>query len=475
MMTMQAPLRRLPLLFLFLIVGFSGCGLLSRPQLPNGAIQVSREREDEYLAALSRFEENFENLISEAGYIVTREAESRDARKNASLYKVRAVARLRDATRNPNPAVALLECWALAIRMRQHITTGEGSDLFADKQDVAVRATELIQADIEATARELLTLEEFEEIQQQVTSFAVANPFSGLLEESRAPSIESQGLNFVTSVARIPFAPFRTFDSVNSTAESIREFNRIAGRFADIVEDTPREARWQLEIFTHMLEESDLVTSLTTTLEQLALDVRRTRELAEDIPRIARETVRESMEEVSVRLPEIQTTISEARGLVQDADALTTNAGGRIAEVQETLGSVRSTADELERVAIAYQGTIDRLIAFGQLAGMGRERAPGEPPGRPFDIREYDATAQSLTRTALELQGVLDRVNNLLESPALRAQLDEAESAAARTVSVAQGSTRELIDHLFVRLLQLILIAGAILAAGAWWWRRLRS
>jgi hypothetical protein len=304
--------------------------------------------------------------------------------------------------------------------------------------------------------------EAFLDLNDEVFAAAIRRPLVGIFEEVPENGIAMQGTELISSVITLPLAPLRTFGKVNETADSIREFNRIAERFADIVEDTPREARWQLELFAHTLEEKDSVTSAVLALDRASLEVARLRELIEEAPELSRAVVRAAAEETTRALPAVRQTIDEARQLVRETDALTAGVSARLAEASVTLNDAERAAKSLDSLALTLQTTLDKTDALATRLGLGQPRTT-DPSARPFDLRDLEAAARAIEAAVMQINDALDRSDAILGSNQLDARLDDGESRARRLAEETGVIVRHTVDQilwrLFVGTIALIIIA----------------
>jgi len=103
--------------------------------------------------------------------------------------------------------------------------------------------------------------------------------------------------------------------------------------------------------------------------------------------------------------------------------------------------------------------SIDALVARIKTPPPGAAQAPG----KPFDITQYTQTAQEITRAANQLQQLLTSAGGQTQS------LDAALDAARK-------SSQTLVDHLFVRIAELIglFLAGILITALAYRWLAVR-
>jgi uncharacterized protein YukE len=116
-----------------------------------------------------------------------------------------------------------------------------------------------------------------------------------------------------------------------------------------------------------------------------------------------------------------------------------------LAEMRSTLEAGAVTADALKAAVASFDQMMTRF-----------DTPPGGAPSnsRPFNITEYTASARAFGETAQQLEALLNQID--ANSPRLASVSDEASHRA-----------EVLVDHLFWRLVQLVLIIVASALAGA--------
>jgi len=128
----------------------------------------------------------------------------------------------------------------------------------------------------------------------------------------------------------------------------------------------------------------------------------------------------------------------------QLSEALT----GQAATLRPMLVEMRGTLEAGTAAAASVDGavrSIDALVARF-------EKKPGEPQGRPFDVREYTLAAGEITRAASELQK-------------LALEVDAGAPAVGNVVSAGAAQGKALVDYFFVRVAWLIgLFCAGLLA-----------
>jgi hypothetical protein len=139
--------------------------------------------------------------------------------------------------------------------------------------------------------------------------------------------------------------------------------------------------------------------------------------------------------ELAAVLPDLLT--KERTAAIEQLTGIADASEGRLrtllGELRETLTAGTATASALN----------DAIRSFERLMKVFNQPAPaGKPPGRPFDITEYTATAEAIGTTTRQLEQLLQQI--------------DANSGALEAVSGnASARVQALIDHLFWRLLEL--------------------
>ena len=126
--------------------------------------------------------------------------------------------------------------------------------------------------------------------------------------------------------------------------------------------------------------------------------------------------------------------------------------------VSELLVGLKATLDSARLTGDSLTTTVDSVDALMARFGTGKGER-GDPPARPFDITEYTAAAVQFAHTARELQQ-------------LAASLEQGAPGLATLAAGVGGQGQQLIDHLYIRLLQLVgfaLLGGviAVVVAGS--------
>ncbi len=169
-----------------------------------------------------------------------------------------------------------------------------------------------------------------------------------------------------------------------------------------------------------------------------------TRSLLGDLDRTSRAA--ESAGKLADELPEVVAREREA-AIRQFMGAL----DSQQAQMRELLTDMRATLQAGTAASDSVNQTTRALDAF--ISGFRKPQDPRQPPGKPFDITEYTATAHELAQASVQLQGLL-------------AQLNASGPGVARLTDSAATQLNGVVDRAYRRLVELVLIlVGASLAA----------
>ncbi len=122
------------------------------------------------------------------------------------------------------------------------------------------------------------------------------------------------------------------------------------------------------------------------------------------------------------------------------------------AQMRELLTDMRATLQAGTAASDSVHQTTRALDAF--IAGFRTPPDPKQPPGKPFDITQYTATAHELALASTQLQALL-------------AQLNTAGPGVSRLTDTAATQLNAVLDRAYRRAVELILILVAASVLGA--------
>ncbi len=383
--------------------------------------------EQELYDDLAAYASRFNSVVAGVAEEIEDLSDSRRVRRSTLIWRLRMIPLAQELAFGDDPQEAYVESLGLTLAMRNYLTEGDGRKLFGEHQPKAVEAAREVEGFALAIGPRFLDEAQMATLIESLEALAREHPIRGRdfnVENAQAvmAKIESgsAGLGWVTG---IPMSPFRALEGVGTAGTAMLEINRTAAEFAEIVDELPRQNRWQIELLLYDIEERDTVMTGLAAFAQVAASADRVSQAIARLP-----------DDLRVALGESQGALGEANRTLQTAKEL-------MVPVSATVGEI---------------GRISTLLAELHADGNGAEA----PPGRPFDIREYEATAREATASVRELRGLLADLDGALASGRL--------DGVVKTVDQTEDEIAKLVGRIKIAGVQLLLLFFALLALYRW-------
>ncbi|MGQ9652201.1 MAG: hypothetical protein ACUVXJ_19055 [Phycisphaerae bacterium] len=489
-----------------LLLAMSMCGCTGQPSQMRPQIgpqqYASTADKDEMAEEVRGFTDYFRATVERAATEIEQNSTTREQQQSAAQFRVRLAAQCRTAASQTDPGEALLDLWTLAYRTQDYLSTGEGRQLFGELQPVALRAAEEICTAIDEIARKSLAESTFEQARQDVIAYARHNP---MREGFSVPPAESfsdipQGERVLEQLVAIPLAPIAALGGVSRAPESVHAVARSVDRFTDTVEDFPANARWQLQLLGTNLGQTPQFVDAMDSFRQFSDSSARIADNTTEFVNVARNMPHELRNETELLLerfdasqPELRTTLGEARETAAAVSSAGDHIREAVVEARTTLGGVGEASQALEKAAQAVQVTAQEILKFvpasmkdetGQIIGKSPEtsqdtRATGEAaisgrtgpkPWAAVTTEDTRFSFQAVTRTATELGETSDRLRGLLtdfrsflDAKTLSSEISEVDARLRSATDFTSASMRGLVDHITLRIGQLLLLFFVLL------------
>jgi hypothetical protein len=339
---------------------------------------------------------SFAAWVSTAADDIQDKTQSRRIRRNALLWRLRMIPIAQRAAFAEDPRAGYIRSLQITVLQRRYFETGDGRDLFGPQQSIAVDVAKRLEDQAVEIGDRFLTKEELARVVAEVNANAEKFPIQGRefsLQRAITGTLQLQESDLITSVLSIPLAPFRALQGVDSGAQAIREFNVTARRFTDVAGNLPEQIRGQLELFMYDFEDRETVEKGLAAFQTLSESAERASHTVADLPEELRQTLQLSLE---------------------DSKSTVAKLGDAVDKLRQLMGPLDDTAKNLREGSVAWREVI----------GSWEQRNTDPTPGRPFDIREWGDTANSIGNAALELRGLASDANGIKPSDALTAALD---------------------------------------------------
>jgi len=437
-----------------------GCGIAGmRPIRALEGESETRLTEEELAERLDRFAELFaQSMVEGARAFSSGEAEP-ELQRAALVWQIQSIRTCRNSVLAPDPQTAFTDTWVLCAQQRDFLTSEEFAKRFGARGEPLVAAARRLESEIASIGAGFLKPAELERARTEVEAFAKQFPIRQGFERSAplpstAPSTVGSQLSWVTSV---PMAPFRFVSGIDEGAAAIRHFSSVAERFARRVDTLPQETLWEMQLLLHDTAQQPTVQRTVASFESAARTGESVAATARDfqgtadrftttmaaLPADLRKQCDALLADVDARQSELRGTIAEARAAIADARVVVEKAGAAGAGYDATAKSVGEAARALEGAVQAYQSMMREIHPTDDAP------KPRDPDDRPFDVLDWQRTADSITKAAAELRGALGDVRSAATDEGLAAR-------AAAAAAAARAEADAAVDHAFVRALQLL-------------------
>jgi len=362
--------------------------------------QISKE---DIQDKLSNFEEYFTSSIKQSASELDKLSTETRLHKLTLLWRVRSVAALHNMFQRDDPLIAFIDTWTLCVRMTEYFETGQGYELFAPHQDIAINVSKQIEGEIEAIAKTFLSEKIFSETRTNVHNFAQANPIQGTFLKTTIYATETRKdpSNPFYNVITLPLAPFRAMEGVGRGSTAIYKFSNTAERFAEIVKELPDSTRWQLMLLLYEIEEANMTKSFLTNMEGISKSGTRLADTAEKLPQQIREELSIAIEEIDNKQANIQKTLDKAESTAAVIEGL-------LVKMNQTAEVFTVTSQNVNEAAKAWQAAADATrLTINQLS----RKESAKDASSSSTIKDLRETADAITKTANKLRLLNSELN----------------------------------------------------------------
>jgi hypothetical protein len=288
----------------------------------------------------------FAAQVDLAASAIERQAEDPAVRRNAMLWKVRAIPEMRKACFRLEPVGALVDAWILVRQMDQLFSAGAGAAAFGPLQgealEVSRRSVEQVREIGGSIAVSPATRDEFErkfidpwitEHPIQDMSFVRESPIARFSEQSRAAGDALQSVGTIEDLAI-------------SLSQQLRIY----------LADMPRQVRGEVDLMRTDMLPDEKVASIEGDLHTSAAAADRLASSMEELPDVVLNERRIVLDEVS-----------RQRGLVMDA--ISVEEQRAVAAVAATLAAERGEllrSIEAQRLATLEWATAERRATIAE-------------------------------------------------------------------------------------------------------------
>jgi methyl-accepting chemotaxis protein len=389
-------------LTILLPVFLGGCGTEDVRTLGSGVAPTNgRISKEDIREQVDNFAEYYKATFRQSANELNERLQTKKVERTTLQMRARMVQGLNAMLDQDDPVIAFIETWALCKRFRIYVEEGEGSKLFAEGQEIVIKAAKRLESEIERVGHIFMKDDVFESTSKNITEFANVNPISGTFYNVivYATEVKKDQPNPFMSVLNLPMTPFRAMEGVDRTASAIYQFRDTAERFSDVVRELPESSRWQMELLMYDLEEADMVKTFLDSFTKFSESSAKMAVSVEELPEQLGKELSEFVDEVDRKQANLQKTLAQAEK--------TTLA------VNETVEKLNSLAKDTSETAIAWEGAAK---ATGEVVkGLNRSEE-AESSKSSFGLKEYRDAAEQTSQAATDIKELLVAIEAFSES-----------------------------------------------------------
>ena len=296
---------------------------------------------------------DFIERVTRAADVIAAGTEEAGARANTLRWKIGASTASRRAAYRPEPELALVDTWALAVQMEYFFGEGAGRALFGSQQQTALDAARALAREAAALAARRLDPGVLADFRKLVSEYAASEPLSDLSFE-RAP-IAPQWREVVAR---------RIAKSVSVAPEALAE---ASDRLDIYGRRIPDELRWRAELA--FVESGIRPADLSHALKRFEEELTKLSVLAQTQPELAMERLAVFQAEMTRMLDSFDRRWGETLAMLQVERAM-------LAKDLEAMRVAMDATIERERKALYLAISAERAALAADATRIGKELGP---------------------------------------------------------------------------------------------------
>jgi len=427
-----APWPRLLLLLVASGILLSGCAVTNRLFRDRAAEERAAELLQLQLAIM-RFADEYTARINERVIVFQQATDDPGERLESQSWLVSQATAAVTIAACPNPELNAIDMLVFSTLSRMVIEDRWVGELYGARAQPLLDEHRALERRIWDYASVLLSEAQTDELRSSIGAWHRKNPLGRAV-----PFIHLEDFAFATSETRPGSASstsifsFLGIDPLSNLDPAVRELaqsRQLAERAVYYGQRAPKLISMETQRLAFEFAVAPESVRVIDSIAQIGGAAQATSDLAADLPRLLAEERAAAIEQLTGVFDERQ---AELQGLV--------------AELRSALEAGGTTSDSVRETITA----LDALMArFDRRAGQAAGTA-----ARPFDVTEYTEALRQLGEAAQQLRVLIDQADS--KAPALTRLSDNVGDRLA-----------SLVDHVYWRLVQLILVLVAASVLGA--------
>jgi len=427
-----APWPRFLVLLVVCSILLSGCAATNR-------LFRDRAAEDRAAAllqlqlAVMRFADEYAARVEERIVVFQQATNDPGERLAAQSWLVSQATGAFTIAAGPNPELNAIDMLVFATLSRMVIEDRWVGELYGQRAEGLLAAHTALENRIWNYSQVLLSEAQTDELRSSIEAWHRDNPLGRAV-----PFIHLEDFAFATSGTRsggtssTSIFSFLGIDPLSNLDPAVRELaqsRQLAERAVYYGQRVPKLISMETQRLVFELAMAPESVGLLESVARIGGAAQTTSELAADLPRLL-------AEERAAAIEQLTGVFDERQGQLQ----------ALVVELRTTLEAGGATSDSVRETVAALDALMARFDRGGSPAAA--------TPSRPFDVTEYTEALRQMGDTAQLLQALLAQADS--KAPALTQVSDRAADRVA-----------SLVDHVYWRLVQLVLLLVAASVLGA--------
>jgi hypothetical protein len=346
----------------------------------------------------------------------------------------------------PNPQSALIDMMVMTGLERRAWQQPWAADFMGEHAETLRTAQRDVEEDIWSIGAMYLNTRQRRDLASLLDAWLETNPERKYMSRVRLDDFsEIRGAAELQRDLRVGgfLAP------IQEATAAVEQTRQLGDRALFLLERMPLLLSWQVETTVYDLVRTPEFRASMHQSERLVVTAERLADFTERVPTLVASERQAVTGWIEQRQADAGDTISMMRELLADAAAV-------VEAVQAAAEAGEMVVLRTRETAEALRATVDAADAvLGRFGGA----TEGAAPTRPFDIRDYTHAATELTVAIRELQELVVTTDGFLQSPGWTARLAEVNRAAADRVDHATEQGQQWVDHVFYRVVVVLLLS----------------
>lgn len=439
-----------------LVMSTAGCRMFSDSDEDKNA--PSPIEQGGLLVLVRSYVTDFSTVVESTSNRAIEQIESPETQRLALVWKMKVITLARSYLVVEDPRIAFVDLWSLTEQVRLDATTEETVGLFGPSAVQLEEKMTQLNRQIRRIAGTFLTEEQVKDTERSIEAFAADSEIGERFFAYHRTKNNGEELgSFLTGMVQQPLSALNPFGGVSETAVAIHDVAGSADRMRDVVAQMPDDLRWQWELIFHDLRNSPELQRTLASVESITSTSQDFAAIAREMPAEIRGEVEALLTEVGEAQVDLRTTLGEVQQTLDQVQPL-------LESTEDVTVSLTAAGAALEKTFIALDTTMVTILGTPEARAAAAARRDPNKKSEPFRILDYAETADSLTRAAEELRGVLNELQGLTGGEKMQA-----------IASTVDQTTTTAVDHIVLRIGQLILAATACALLLRFMWGRLGS